>query len=164
LVLKGKTHLFSCTRLQPTMSSKRKPSFAWINKDASNITSKTYKNKANSHAQSVTWDRRKGISDLERSSASLGQTRLPLRKKSSRNKTQQFVYRSEPDVEHQGFGRVATVPSLGSSLHLSDPASDSVYLLNTQLDPFMSLAGNTTRRERNLVHYCSLITFSSFSY
>jgi hypothetical protein len=39
---------------------------------------------------------------------------------------------------------------------LNDPTC--MYVLQEQLDPFIRLAGKTTRRERNLLHHCKYLT------
>lgn len=139
----------------PAMSKKGTALFEWINKDASNITSKDHKKKANSHAQSVAWSLRKTSHNSAKSSPPIRHTGLPLHSRSSRHKYQQVGYDGELDGQTQGSGRVATGPRLGSPFLLSDPASDSVHLHSAQLDPFMCLAGNTSLREQNLLQYCN---------
>ena len=129
--------------------------FEWINKDASNITSKGHKKKANSHAQTVAWSLRKITHKSRKPSAPICQTQLPLHNTSIRTGDQQIVYDSELGGQSQDSGATATGSRSGSAFGLNDPASDSAHLLSEQLDPFMLLAGDTSRRERNLLHYCN---------
>lgn len=132
--------------------------FAFINKNASNLSSKEHIKRATSHAQSVTWNlRHKGLIQVTKRIAR--NNRPPCKKSSSQSSLED---KEDVDTERYPLSvRRHTGPNPNPAFPFSDPLSD--LILAEQLDPFMSLPSKTTRHERNLLHFCTSCAVPSFT-
>lgn len=124
-------------------------SFAFINKNASNISSREHIQKSTSHAQSVTWQHRHR-----------GQAHVPKRKsgiKGAPFKKADFevALHSTKDGNSDDLlflaksnNELNTTPAFSTN----DPLCDMILI--DQLDPFMTFPVNVTQHERNLLQFC----------
>lgn len=145
------------TSFQRLLSHTGMPRLLWINKDATNLDAKDHLQDANSHAQYVTWKRRRRHPGPHEgpvlTSRSYG---IPDRYK--------FLGAQEGEggVKFPGFQsflkRYPLSRQQATSFYTtSNPCSDSCLL--DMLDPFMPLAQETRTQDRRLLHFCKQYSF-----
>jgi len=143
----------------------------FVNKDATNLRSKKHRTQVNSFVQNkqnrvllVT----KNATNV-RSKDHGAQVNLFAQNKQKRGTAEQShqlkmslstirCSRGSREYVHDPTAStdVIKVPTFTNRPLLNDPTC--MYILQEQLDPFIRLAGKTTRHERNLLHHCKYLT------
>lgn len=123
-------------------------SFVFINKNASNLSSKAHIKRATSHAQYVTWQHRhKGKLRNPKKRSQI--IEVPLKEAEPEE-----VLAEAKDGSAEDFQLVAKINlDTTHTFPPIDPLSDMILL--EQIDPFMTFPVEVTQHERNLLQFCT---------